>query len=86
MPAAKSLQDELQKRVKELLKEPENLRCSECRSKKHKPKFFSLLQTPERGQLGVFCCKDCSVFHLALGRDYATVKSLKKPEECKFST
>jgi Putative GTPase activating protein for Arf len=79
-----STPEDLKKRVKELLNESANKRCSECRSKKHKPKYFSLLKTPERGQLGVFCCKNCSEFHLALGSDYATVKSLKNPEECKY--
>ena len=77
--------EDLKKRVKELLKEPDNLRCSECRSKKNKPKYFSLLKTPERGQLGVFCCKGCHEFHVALGSDYATVKSLKHPEECELN-
>ena len=76
----------LQKRVKVLLKEPENKKCSECRSSK--PKWMSLLQTPldyNTQQLGVFCCNDCQPYHLALGGDLCTIKSLKNPEECKLT-
>ena len=76
----------LKKRVKALLKEPDNARCSECRSKKHKPKWMALLQAPidaERGQLGVFCCDRCHLFHVALGEELCRVKSLKNPEDCK---
>ena len=76
----------LQKRIKVLLKEAENKKCSECRS--DKPKWMSLLQTPldyNTQQLGVFCCNNCQPYHLALGEDLCTIKSLKNPEECKFT-
>ena len=76
--------EELRKRVKILLKEPENKKCSECRS--NKPKWISLIQTPldyNTQQVWVFCCNDCQPFHLALGSDLCTLKSLKHPEECK---
>ena len=75
----------LQKRVKALLREPENKKCSECRS--NKPKWMSLLQTPldyNMQQLGVFCCNDCQPYHLSLGQELCKVKSLKTPEECKY--
>lgn len=75
-----------QKRIKALLKEPGNQRCSECYSKKHKPKWMSLIQAPidaDRGTLGVFCCNTCHVYHEKLGPELCAVKSLKAPEECK---
>lgn len=77
-------EQELQKRVKTLLKEDGNTTCAECRTKK--PKWMSLLQAPidETGRVGVFCCNECYVFHLAMGEDFCTVKSLKKPQECKY--
>lgn len=75
----------LKKRVKTLLKESENLRCSECRSKKHKPKWMALLEAPidaTQNQLGVFCCDACHLFFVALGEDLCKLKSLKNPEDC----
>ena len=75
----------LKKRMKTLLKESENLRCSECRSKKHKPKWMALLEAPidaTQNHLGVFCCDACHLFFVALGEDLCKVKSLKNPEDC----
>ena len=76
------------KRVKELLKEPANMVCSECVSKKNKLRFLVILKVlsphaseSRNKQVGVFCCKDCGPFFLALGQECCTVKNLKNPEE-----
>jgi len=78
----------LKKRMAALLEEPENKRCSECWSKKYKPKFMAiLLQAPidngrQHKKLGVFCCSNCQeFFQEGLGEELCAIKSLKTPEE-----
>jgi len=79
------IKKDLKKRILKLLKEPENRRCSECYSKKRKPKWMALIKAPidaNTETLGVFCCNNCYLYHEQLGPDLCTVKSLKTSEEC----
>ena len=75
----------LQARVKTLLKEAGNKTCAECRT--NKPKWMSIIETPmsqDQRKIGVFVCNGCFHFHSDLGEDLCELKSLKEPETCKL--
>ena len=74
------------KRLKALLKEPENAVCSECCS--HKPKWGAILKVLKSStdqKIGIFCCNHCHVNLETLGEELCILKSLKALHTCKVA-
>lgn len=78
-------QKEMQKRLRKLMKLPENQLCCDCGDKK--PTWASLVVAPPEistaGNMGAFCCFHCSGAHRRLGVHICFVRSLTL-DDCKY--
>jgi stromal membrane-associated protein len=77
----------MMKRLKELMRRPENQTCCDCSS--IKADWVTLIapspEAPQLETIGAFCCIECSGAHRSLGTHICFVRSIHL-DECKYST
>ena len=78
-------QAEMKAKLKELMENPENMKCLDCNDKR--PMWASLIVPPKNAPfkepLGCFCCYQCSGAHRRMGVHICFVRSTNL-DECKF--
>jgi hypothetical protein len=77
--------EELKARLKELMADPENMVCLDCKDKR--PMWASLVVPPPNAPfttaIGCFCCFQCSGAHRRMGTHICFVRSTNL-DECTF--